>query len=210
MLIGRGQCSSKMYSIVVLLTLNIVLFTFPWHQRLISKIDVHRRSFPKFFRRFLNRTWFKDFRRFWKFSPRLTKIVGLKIPKLTRSVPKKNHVNREFPNLTVPNGYYSWQNPKKLVWKCASRNFVAYTILQLSTFSGILEENLKDPVTLQRQVVNRITTSVKPMSLWSPVDNNSSMNPSAVEATARWQTAHGKLKIRAIIILTAIASNPSW
>ncbi|KAJ7371511.1 hypothetical protein OS493_024850 [Desmophyllum pertusum] len=59
----------------------------------------------------------------------------------------------------------------------------------LDVSRGIHQENLEDPVTRQRQVVNRITTLVKPMCLWSPVDN-SSLNPSAVAATARWQSAH--------------------
>lgn len=59
----------------------------------------------------------------------------------------------------------------------------------LGVSCGIDEENLKDPSTHQKQVVNRITTLVRPLSLWSPV-NSSSINPSAVEATARWQTAH--------------------
>ena len=68
-------------------------------------------------------------------------------------------------------------------------------------FSGIHEENLKDPSTHQKQVVNRITTLVKPLSLWSPVESGS-MNPAAVEATARWQTAHGKLKLRALSCLS--------
>ena len=90
-------------------------------------------------------------------------------------------------------------NLKKLVWKCAFRNFVTCIVLQLSTFSGIDEENLKDPSTHQKQVVNRITTLVRPLSLWSPV-NSSSINPSAVEATARWQTAHGKLKNQSTLL----------
>lgn len=59
----------------------------------------------------------------------------------------------------------------------------------LEVSRGIHEENLKDPCTHQKQVVNRITTLVKPLSLWSPM-NCSSINPSAVEATARWHTAH--------------------
>ncbi|KAL9987618.1 hypothetical protein ACROYT_G001958 [Oculina patagonica] len=42
----------------------------------------------------------------------------------------------------------------------------------LEVSRGIHEENLEDPITLQRQVVNRITTSVKPMT------------------TAMWQSAH--------------------
>ena len=78
------------------------------------------------------------------------------------------------------------------------QSIICETVLHLSFFSsGIYQENLKDPVTLQRQVVNRITTSVRPMSLWTPVDS-SSMNPSAIEATAMWQSAHGKLETRAI------------
>lgn len=54
---------------------------------------------------------------------------------------------------------------------------------------GIHEENLVDYLTNQKQIVNRITTSVKPMSLWTPVDNIS-LNPSAEEATAKWKSAH--------------------
>ncbi|PFX27714.1 mucosa-associated lymphoid tissue lymphoma translocation protein 1-like [Stylophora pistillata] len=54
---------------------------------------------------------------------------------------------------------------------------------------GIHEENLVDYLTNQKQIVNRITTSVKPMSLWTPVDNTS-LNPSAEAATAKWQSAH--------------------
>ena len=67
--------------------------------------------------------------------------------------------------------------------------------LHCSPFSGIHEENLVDQVTNQKQIVNRITTSVKPMSLWTPVDNTST-NPLAEAATAKWQSAHGKLEIR--------------
>ena len=66
-----------------------------------------------------------------------------------------------------------------------------YTYFSLS---GIHEENLVDYLTNQKQIVNRITTSVKPMSLWTPVDNTS-LNPSAEAATAKWQSAHGKFDI---------------
>lgn len=134
----------------------------------------------------------------WKFpifpkvSPRLTETVETKITK----VGLKNFQSLPF-QIVLTRGK-TW---KKLVWKCASRNFVLCIILQLSTFSGILGENLKDPCTHQKQVVNRISTLVKPLSLWSPL-NGSSINPSAVEATARWQTAHGKLKIKALCCLS--------
>lgn len=47
-----------------------------------------------------------------------------------------------------------------------------------------------DPSTHQKQIVNRITTLVKPMSLWCPVDS-SFMNPATVAATNKWQSAHG-------------------
>ena len=167
-----------------------ILLTFPWNQRVV----VHRRSFFKVVPKFYDQYRLKDIRKFPKLNPRLSETVDLRIPKLNLSVPKKNYGN---PNFIVLYIYDSWQ---KQMWKCPSHNLVTCTILQLSTISGIHEENLKDPLTLQKQVVNRITTSVKPMSLWSPVDN-SSMNPSAVQATARWQTAHGKLKIGALKLI---------
>lgn len=153
-----------------------------------SKIDVYHRTFWKVVPKFYDRC------RFPKVSPRLTEAVDMKISKKTMW---KGNFQRLLIQIVLTRGKI-W---KKLVWKCASRNFVTCTIFQLSTFSGIHEENLKDPYTDQKQVVNRITTLVKPMSLWSPV-NSSSMNPSAVEATARWQTAHGKLKMRALSCLS--------
>lgn len=54
---------------------------------------------------------------------------------------------------------------------------------------GIHEEDLIDQYTRQRQVVNRITTLVKPMKLWCPVDN-SLMNPSTAAAIEQWQSTH--------------------
>lgn len=59
----------------------------------------------------------------------------------------------------------------------------------LGVSRGIYGEGLADPQTCQKQVVNRITTLVKPVSLWCPVDNTL-MNPSTAAAIERWQSAH--------------------
>lgn len=59
----------------------------------------------------------------------------------------------------------------------------------LGVSRGIYGEGLADPFTSQKQVVNRITTLVKPMTLWCPVDNNL-MNPFTAAAIERWQSAH--------------------
>ena len=162
------------------------------------KSDVHHRTFWKVVPKFYDRYRLKDLRKFPKLSRRLIETVDLKISrkvdlKYSEEKPWKWGISKACRSKS----FRLVAKPEKNVVKIASRNFAICTILQLSTFSGIHEENLKDPFTFQKQVVNRITTLVKPMSLWSPVDN-SSMNPSAVQATARWQTAHGKLKIRSL------------
>ncbi|XP_068740954.1 uncharacterized protein [Montipora capricornis] len=53
----------------------------------------------------------------------------------------------------------------------------------------IYGEGLQDPFTSQKQVVNGKTTSLKPMRLCCPVDNNL-MHPSTAPAIERWQSAH--------------------
>ena len=49
----------------------------------------------------------------------------------------------------------------------------------------IYGEGFQDPFTSQKQVGNGITTSLKPMRLWCPVDNNL-MHPSTAPANERF------------------------